>query len=71
VLLRNAEQDLASYCAAALKAGVDAAMVQLAQGQAARLIAAMERLVTDPRVSITGDPREVVLDALKPLEVTP
>jgi hypothetical protein len=41
----------------------------VAQEQAEQLIAAMDRLITDSRVTISGDAREVVLDALKPLDV--
>jgi hypothetical protein len=40
----------------------------VAREQADQLIAAMDRLITDPRVHIDGDPRQVVLDALRPLE---
>src|SRR4249920_131530 len=67
VLLRNAEQDLANYASAALKAGVDAALVRVAEVQASRLVAAMDRLLADPRVTVEGDVRGVVLDALQGL----
>lgn len=65
VLLRQAEQDLAAYAAAALKAGVDAALVQVARSQADSLARVIRLLLADPRVTVTGDAHLVVMDALK------
>lgn len=66
VMLRAAEQDLASYAAAALKAGAEAARVQIARQHADQLSAVLQRILSDPRVSV--DPsvaNSVVLDALQ------
>lgn len=51
-MLRQAEQDLASYCAASLKAGVDAAMVSLAQEQGLRIVAIMRAVLADVRLQL-------------------
>ena len=68
VMLRQAEQDLASYASASLKAGVDAALVEVAQVQAAALIRVLERLTSDPRVTVAGSVHEVIADAMEGLE---
>src|SRR4249920_3483306 len=65
VLLRAAEQDLAAYASAALKAGVDAALVSVAQVHANRLIAVVDHVLADERVTVDGEARVVVLEALR------
>jgi hypothetical protein len=49
----------------ALDARTDERLVKVAEVQAARLVAAMDRLLADPRVVIDGDPRQIVLDAIR------
>jgi hypothetical protein len=48
-----------------------AAQSQVAQAQASRLIAAMDRVLNDPRVVIDGDPRPIVLDAIRAENLAP
>lgn len=68
VLLRQAEQDLAAYASAALKAGAEAARVAIAQQHADQLSLVLQRVLSDPRVTIeAGAANQVVLDALKVL----
>jgi hypothetical protein len=43
----------------------------VAQAQAARLIRAMDRVLNDPRVIISGDPRQIVLDAVRAEDLVP
>jgi hypothetical protein len=56
----------------ALDAGVQERMAQVQEGvaraQAQKLIAAMDRLLADDRVLVVGDPRQVVVDALRGLD---
>lgn len=68
-MLRQAEQDLAMYCAACLKAGVDAALVQVAQQQASQLIFVIRRLLSDDRVAVVGSVDDLVTAALGDLEM--
>ena len=68
VLLRQAEQDLAAYSSASLKAGVDAAMVQIAQVQAARLLDVIRVVLADPRLAIAAPAdvqNQVLADAIR------
>ncbi len=68
VLLRQAEQDLAAYSSASLKAGVDQAMVQIAQVQAARLLDVIRIVLADPRLAITAPSdvqNQVLADAIR------
>jgi len=44
-MLRDAERDLASYCAAALKAGVDERRVRLAESYGAQLAGVIQRIL--------------------------
>lgn len=67
VMLRQAEQDLAAYAAASLKAGVDAALVRVAQSQADLLARVLHRLLADTRVTVVGEPSLIVMDALRAL----
>ncbi len=69
--MRQAEQDLASYSAAALRAGVEQAMVNIAQQQAKQIITVLRIAVADPRLGVTADSDirdTVIADALR--EVT-
>lgn len=67
-LLRQAEQDLAAYSSASLKAGVDQAMVQIAQVQAARLLDVIRIVLADPRLAIAAPSEvqnQVLADAIR------
>lgn len=64
-LLHKAEDDLANYCSAALKAGVDERMVQLAQSTAAQFQRVIQLVLADERVSVAGDVDLVIADALR------
>lgn len=67
-LLRQAEQDLAAYSAASLKAGVDAAMVQIAQVHAARLLDVIRVVLADSRLAIAAPAdvqNQVLADAIR------
>ena len=64
-LLHKAEADLAAYCAAALKAGVDEKLIQLAQSTAQQFQAVIALVLRDPRVTVHGSVDEVVADALR------
>lgn len=62
VQLHKAEADLAAYSAASLKAGVDEAMVRVAQGHAVQLLQVIRAVVADPRLGIGSDaPVDVVI----------
>ena len=52
-LLHKAEADLANYCSAALKAGVDEAMVRIAQTTAGQFQQVINRALADPRLGVT------------------
>lgn len=69
-LLHEAQRDLANYCAGALRAGADAAMVGLAQSRAGLWLGAMRRMLADSRVSVDGDPEQVLFDALRELQTS-
>lgn len=61
-MLRQAEQDLAAYSAASLKAGVDERLVQVAQSQAVQLLAVIRAVVSDPRLGVVaGAPVDSVI----------
>lgn len=57
--LHTAEKALADYSSAALKAGVDAAMVTIAATTAARFLAVIRTIVDDPRLAVAV-PHDVV-----------
>ena len=66
-LLHKAEADLAAYCAAALKAGVDEAMVRIAQATAGQFRAVLALVLEDERLGVTAAGPvidQVVADAL-------
>jgi len=66
-MLRAAEQDLAQYAAASLKAGVDERLVQVAQAQAVQLLGVIRQVVADPRLQVSESaPVDVVIaDAIR------
>lgn len=64
-LLHKAEADLAAYCAAALKAGVEERMVRIAQSTAAQFQRVIQLVLADERVSVAGDVDLVIADALR------
>jgi hypothetical protein len=55
----------------ALDARTDERLVRVSELQAARLIRTMDRVLNDPRVAIIGDPRAVVLDAIRAEDLVP
>lgn len=64
-LLHVAQRDLAAFAAAALKAGVDKALVEIAQSQAVQLVDVLRAAFADPRVTVSGEIEAVILDALR------
>ncbi|WP_404465221.1 hypothetical protein LG274_02640 [Micrococcus antarcticus] len=65
-LLHDAQDALARYAAASLRAGVDAAMVELAKAQATQIVAVLQSALSDPRIAAAPDvARAVILDAVK------
>ena len=67
-LLHKAEADLAAYCAAALKAGVEERMVQLAQTTAGQFRQIITAVLADARLGVSADAvliDQVVADALR------
>ena len=64
-LLHKAQDQLASYSAAALKAGVDQAMVNLATMQAAWLVPFAVRLIAEARHDPTVNPQDLIRLALE------
>lgn len=62
VLLHKAEADLAAYAAAALKAGVEERMVQVAQATAGQFRQVITIILADPRLGISAG--RDVLDAV-------
>lgn len=70
VMLRQAERDLADYAAASLRAGCEAAQVEIAKGHAALLASVLRAIVADPRVTVSGPADVVIVDALRGLELT-
>ena len=65
VLLHKAQDQLASYSAAALRAGVDQALVNLATMQAAWLVPFAVRLIAEARHDPTVDPQDLIRLALE------
>lgn len=66
-LLHKAEADLAAYASAALKAGVDEAMVRIAQATAGQFRAVLALVLADERLGVTAAGPvvdQVVADAL-------
>ena len=66
-LLHKAEADLAAYASAALKAGVDEAMVRIAQATAGQFRAVLALVLADERLGVTAAGSvidQVVADAL-------
>ena len=59
--LHEAQRDLAAFAAASLRAGVDAAMVQLAQHQAAAIVTVLRAALTDPRVTVAPEVADLVI----------
>lgn len=55
VMLRQAEQDLAAYSAASLKAGVDQQLISLAREQGLRIVSVMRSVLSDSRLRISAD----------------
>lgn len=68
-MLRRAEQDLANYAAASLKAGVDESLVAIARNQASQLIFVIRRLLNDPRVTVDGVVDDLVVESIGDLEL--
>lgn len=67
-LLHKAEADLAAYASAALKAGVDEAMVRIAQATAGQFRAVLALVLEDERLGVTAAGPvidQVVADALR------
>lgn len=67
-LLRDAEQDLATYAAASLRAGVDQQLVTIAKSHAVRMLDVIRTVVADPRLGVrvpdsTAD--QVIADAVR------
>jgi hypothetical protein len=67
IQLHEAEAKLADYCTASLRAGCDQALVQVAQARAVIWLGAMRSMLADERVSVAGDPEQVIFDALREL----
>lgn len=59
VMLRQAEQDLAAYSAASLKAGVDQQLISLAREQGLRIVSVMRAVLSDSRLQLGADARMV------------
>lgn len=66
--LHEAEKTLADFCAASLRAGCDAALVAAAQSRATVWVGVMRAMLADERVSVEGDPDEVLYGALRELQ---
>lgn len=65
VLLHKAQDQLAAYSAAALRAGVDQAMVNLATMQAQWLVPFAVALIEQARADATADPRDLIAGVLE------
>ena len=63
-LLHTAQRDLANFAATALKAGVDQALVTIAQSQAVQIVDVLRAALSDARVTIDVPAEVVILDAL-------
>lgn len=59
--LREAQRDLAAFSAASLKAGVELAMVELAQQQAQQLVQVLRAALSDSRVTVAPGVVDLVL----------
>jgi hypothetical protein len=66
--LHEAEKTLVDMATAALRAGADAALVRVAQNSANVWLEVMRSTLADPRVTVVGDPDDVLFDALKALQ---
>lgn len=67
-LLHKAEEQLAAFSAAALKAGVDERLVRIAENVAGQFRRVIDLVLADPRLGITADQdlrAAVVADALR------
>lgn len=69
VMLRQAEQDLAAYSAASLKAGVDQQLISLAREQGLRIVSVMRAVLADRRLQLGADARTVDLVLLEHVQV--
>lgn len=65
VMLHQAQDQLASYSAAAIRAGVDKALVEVATLQAAWLIPAILRTINLSRADLATDPQDVARAVLE------
>ena len=63
-LLHIAQRDLANFAATALKAGVDQALVTIAQAQAVQIVEVLRAALSDSRVKTDVPAEVVILDAL-------
>ena len=66
-LLHEAQKALADFAASCIRAGVDQVLVQAAQQRAVVWLAVMRRMLADSRVSVDGDPEDVLFEALRTL----
>lgn len=64
--LHEAQKDLAQFAAASLRAGVDNAMVKLAQHQASQIVAVLRAALTDPRANVPAAVVDtIILEAVR------
>lgn len=66
--LHEAEKTLVDMASAALRAGADAALVRVAQNSANVWLEVMRSTLADPRVTVVGNPDDVLFDALRKLQ---
>lgn len=66
--LHEAEKTLVDMATAALRAGADAALVRVAQNSANVWLEVMRGCLADPRVTVIGNPDDVLFDALRKLQ---
>ena len=69
VMLRQAEQDLAAYSAASLKAGVDQQLIMLAREQGLRIVSVLRAVLADRRLQLGADAGTVELVLLEHVQV--
>lgn len=70
-MLHTAQKQLAEFAAASLRAGVESAMVELAKAQAATIVAVLRAALSDPRVNVPDDARDlVIVEAIRAHAVT-
>ncbi len=69
VMLRQAEQDLAAYSAASLKAGVDQQLIMLAREQGLRIVSVLRAVLADRRLQLGADAGTVDLVLLEHVQL--